>query len=39
MGVYFLNRGLVPLGSLLAGALASLFGAPLTNEKSSEGSL
>jgi len=30
MGVYFLNRGLVPLGSLLAGALASLFGAPLT---------
>jgi predicted MFS family arabinose efflux permease len=28
MGVYMLNQGLLPLGSLLAGALASLFGAP-----------
>ncbi|HZT07210.1 MAG TPA: MFS transporter [Chloroflexota bacterium] len=32
MGVYFLNRGLVPLGSLFAGALASAIGAPLTVE-------
>jgi MFS family permease len=29
LGVYLLNRGLMPLGSLLAGALASLWGAPL----------
>jgi MFS family permease len=28
MGIYFLNRGLMPIGSLLAGALASLFGGP-----------
>jgi MFS transporter, DHA1 family, staphyloferrin A biosynthesis exporter len=27
LGVYFLNRGLMPLGSLLAGVLASLMGA------------
>jgi MFS family permease len=30
MGVYFLNRGLVPLGALLAGALADHLGAPQT---------
>ncbi len=30
MGVYFLNRGLVPLGALLAGALADHIGAPRT---------
>ncbi len=29
MGLYLLNRGLMPVGSLLAGTLASLFGAPL----------
>ena len=29
MGVYMLNQGLLPLGSLLAGTLAGLFGAPL----------
>lgn len=28
MGVYMLNRGLMPLGSLIAGALASLLGGP-----------
>jgi MFS family permease len=28
LGVYYLNRGLMPLGSLLAGFLASLLGAP-----------
>jgi MFS transporter, DHA1 family, staphyloferrin A biosynthesis exporter len=28
LGVYLLNRGLMPLGSLLAGALASWFGGP-----------
>ncbi len=28
LGIYFLDRGLMPLGSLLAGALASLLGAP-----------
>ena len=28
LGVYFLNRGLMPLGSLLAGALASGLGGP-----------
>jgi len=28
LGVYFLSQGLMPLGSLLAGALASLFGGP-----------
>jgi len=28
MGIYLLNRGLMPLGSLLAGTLASLFGGP-----------
>ncbi len=28
MSIYLLNRGLVPVGSLLAGALASAFGAP-----------
>ena len=30
MVVYFLNRGLVPLGSLLAGGLADVLGAPTT---------
>ncbi|MEA2639731.1 MAG: hypothetical protein QOF51_1125 [Chloroflexota bacterium] len=30
MGIYFLNRGLAPLGSLVAGALAVALGAPLT---------
>jgi MFS family permease len=30
MGVYFLSRGLVPLGALLAGGLADVLGAPLT---------
>jgi MFS family permease len=30
MGVYFLNRGLVPLGSLMAGGLADVLGAPTT---------
>lgn len=30
MGVYFLSRGLVPLGSLVAGAMASALGAPHT---------
>ncbi|MCL4535935.1 MAG: MFS transporter [Bacteroidetes bacterium] len=28
LGIYMLNRGLMPLGSLLAGALASWFGGP-----------
>lgn len=28
LGIYLLDRGLMPLGSLLAGALASLFGGP-----------
>ncbi len=28
MSIYLLNRGLVPLGSLLAGALASAYGGP-----------
>jgi MFS family permease len=28
LGVYYLNRGLMPLGSLLAGALASFLGGP-----------
>jgi MFS family permease len=30
MGVYFLSRGLVPMGALLAGAVATVLGAPLT---------
>ena len=30
MGVYMLNQGLLPLGSLLAGILADLLGAPKT---------
>jgi predicted MFS family arabinose efflux permease len=30
MGVYMLNQGLLPLGSLFAGALADLIGAPST---------
>lgn len=30
MGVYFLDRGIMPLGTLIAGSLASLIGAPLT---------
>lgn len=30
MGVYFLDRGMQPLGTLLAGSMAGLFGAPLT---------
>jgi MFS family permease len=29
MGIYMLNQGLLPLGSLLAGALAGFWGAPL----------
>jgi MFS family permease len=29
LGVYFLNRGLMPLGALIAGSLASLLGAPM----------
>ncbi len=29
MGIYMLNQGLLPLGSLFAGALAALWGAPL----------
>ena len=29
MGIYMLNQGLLPLGSLIAGALADLWGAPL----------
>lgn len=28
LGIYFLDRGLMPLGSLLAGVLASLLGGP-----------
>jgi hypothetical protein len=28
MGIYMLNQGLLPLGSLFAGALAELSGAP-----------
>ena len=28
LGVYLLNRGLMPVGSLLAGALASFLGGP-----------
>ena len=30
ISIYFLSRGLVPLGSLLAGAIATYFGAPHT---------
>jgi MFS family permease len=30
MGVYMMNRGMVPLGSLMAGALAQVLGAPTT---------
>ncbi|MBM2832492.1 MAG: Enterobactin exporter EntS [Dehalococcoidia bacterium] len=30
MGVYFLDRGMMPLGTLLAGSLAGPLGAPLT---------
>lgn len=30
MGVYYLNRGLVPIGSLLAGSLATVLGAQRT---------
>ncbi len=30
MGVYFLNRGMMPLGTLLAGAMAGWMGAPYT---------
>lgn len=30
MGVYFMNHGMMPLGTLLAGAMAGWFGAPLT---------
>ena len=30
MSLYFLDQGLVPLGSLVAGTLASLVGAPWT---------
>lgn len=29
MSIFFLNRGLVPLGTMLAGFMARLFGAPL----------
>jgi MFS transporter, DHA1 family, staphyloferrin A biosynthesis exporter len=29
MGIYMLNQGLLPLGSLIAGVLADLWGAPL----------
>lgn len=29
LGVYLLDRGLVPLGTLIAGILASLLGAPV----------
>jgi hypothetical protein len=29
MSIYLLNRGLVPLGTLLAGALAEHFGGPI----------
>jgi predicted MFS family arabinose efflux permease len=29
MGIYMLNQGLLPLGSLFAGGLAGVFGAPL----------
>ena len=29
MSIYLLNRGLVPLGTLLAGALAERLGGPL----------
>jgi len=32
MGIYFLNRGLSPLGALFAGALATVVGAPHTLE-------
>jgi MFS family permease len=28
LGVYFLNRGLMPIGSLIAGALANFLGGP-----------
>jgi len=28
MGMYMLNQGLLPLGSLFAGSLAALLGAP-----------
>lgn len=28
LGVYLLNRGLMPVGSFIAGALASSFGSP-----------
>lgn len=30
MGIYMLNQGLMPLGSLIAGIMASAWGAPLT---------
>lgn len=30
MGVYFLDRGMMPLGTLLAGSMAGVIGAPLT---------
>lgn len=29
LSIYFLNRGLVPLGTLMAGALAASYGAPI----------
>ncbi|MCX6020263.1 MAG: MFS transporter, partial [Chloroflexi bacterium] len=29
LSIYFLNRGLVPLGTLFAGAMATWFGAPV----------
>jgi hypothetical protein len=29
MGIYMLNQGLLPLGSLVAGALADVWSAPL----------
>lgn len=30
MGIYFLNRGMMPLGTLIAGVMAGWIGAPLT---------
>lgn len=30
IGIYFLDRGMMPLGTLLAGAMADVMGAPLT---------
>ncbi len=30
LGIYFLNIGLIPMGALLAGAMASFLGSPLT---------